>query len=145
MQELPHLYKVTASAQSEGDIALTGEVLPTIITAPPAEYGGPGDLWSPETLFVSSISGCFILTFRAIARASKLSWISLECDAYGTLEQVDRTTKFTAIDIKAIVRIPAGTDADKARRLMEKSESNCLITQSMTATVHLDAEVIIEA
>ena len=145
MQELPHHYKVTASAQSEGNIALTGEGLPTIITAPPAEYGGPGDLWSPETLFVGSISDCFILSFRAIARASKLPWISLECVANGTLERVERTTKFTTITIKAIVHVPAGTDVDKARRLMEKSEESCLITRSMTATVHLDAEVFIKA
>ena len=145
MQDLPHNYRVTASAQSDSNIALTCKGLPDLVTAAPAEFGGPGDIWSPETLFVGTVSDCFILTFRAIARASKLPWSSLECTANGTLERIERSTKFTTIDIKATVYVPAGTDADKAKRLLEKSEANCLITQSMTATVHLETEVIIEA
>ena len=145
MQDLPHHYLVTASAQVESNVALTSEGLPDLVTGPPAEFGGPGDIWSPETLFVGSVSDCFILTFRAIARASKLPWSSLECSANGTLERIERSTKFTTIDIKATVHVPAGSDEDKVRRLLEKSEANCLITQSMTATVHLETEVIVEA
>jgi len=145
MQELPHNYEVTASAQSDSNIALTSKGLPDLVTAPPAEFGGPGDVWSPETLFVGSVSDCFILTFRAIARASKLSWSSLECVANGKLERVERSTKFTAINIKASLRVPAGTDAGKAERLLEKAEANCLITQSMTATIHLETDVTVEA
>ena len=144
MQDLPHNYLVTASAQGDSNVALTSSGLPDLVTGPPAEFGGPGDIWSPETLFVGSVSDCFILTFRAIARASKLSWNSLECVADGKLERVERSTKFTAINIKASVRIPADMDADKARRLLEKAEANCLITQSMTATVHLETEVTVE-
>ena len=145
MQELPHHYLVTASAQAESTVALTSEGLPDLVTGPPAEFGGPGDIWSPETLFVGAVSDCFILTFRAIARASKLPWSSIECVANGTLERIERTTKFTTINIKATVHVPAGTDEEKVRRLLEKSETNCLITQSMTSTVHLETEIITEA
>ncbi|MBE9540330.1 MAG: OsmC family protein [Proteobacteria bacterium] len=144
MQDLPHNYLVTASARGDSNVALTSSGLPDLVTGPPAEFGGPGDIWSPETLFVGSVSDCFILTFRAIARASKLPWTSLECIADGKLERIERSTIFTVINIKATVHIPAGTDADKARRLLEKSEANCLITRSMTATVHLETEVITE-
>ena len=38
-----------------------------------AEFGGPGDLWSPETMLAGAVAGCFILTFRAAARASSAS------------------------------------------------------------------------
>jgi organic hydroperoxide reductase OsmC/OhrA len=144
MQDLPHNYLVTASAQAESAVALSSNGLPDLVTGPPAEFGGPGDIWSPETLFVGSVSDCFILTFRAIARASKFSWSSLECVADGTLERVERSTKFTAIGIKASLHIPSDMDADKAKRLLEKAEANCLITQSMSATVHLETEVITE-
>ena len=145
MEEFPHNYRVTASAQAKGNVALSSNGLPDLVTGPPAEFGGPGDIWSPETLFVGSISDCFILTFRAIAQASKLSWSLLECTAEGTLERIERSTKFTTINIKASVHVPAGTDAERVRRLLEKSEANCLITQSMNAVVHLEAEVIIKA
>ncbi len=145
MQDLPHNYEVTASAQAESHVALSSKGLPDLVTGPPAEFGGPGDIWSPETLFIGSVSDCFILTFRAIASASKLSWSSLECVANGTLERVERSTKFTTITIKASLKVPAGTDPDKARRLLEKAEANCLITQSLTAIVHLETDVITEA
>ena len=78
MQDLPHHYHVNASAEAEGNIALKAEDLPQLVTAPPAEFGGPGDQWSPETLLVGAVADCFILTFRAIARASKLEWTRLE-------------------------------------------------------------------
>ena len=143
MQELPHHYHVHASAEAEGNIALKAEDLPQLVTAPPAEFGGPGDQWSPETLLVGAVADCFILTFRAIARASKLEWTDMECSAEGLLERVERVTRFTTFTVRANLTVPAGTDPDKARRLLEKSEEACLITRSLLAETHLEAEVLV--
>lgn len=145
MQDLPHHYHVNASAEAEGNITLKAEDLPRIVTAPPAEFGGPGDQWSPETLLVGAVADCFILTFRAIARASKLEWTNLECSAEGVLDRVERVTRFTAFTVRATLTVPAGSDADKARRLLEKAEGACLVTRSMLAETHLEAEVIVAA
>lgn len=142
MQDFPHHYLVNASAEAAGNIALKSENMPQLISAPPAEFGGPGDQWSPEHLLVASVADCFILTFRAIARASKLEWISLEASADGVLDRVERVTQFTAITVKATLTVPAGTDEEKARRLLQKSEDACLITNSMTAETHLEADII---
>jgi organic hydroperoxide reductase OsmC/OhrA len=38
--------------------------------------------------------------------------------------------------------VPAGTDAAKARMLMEKAEKGCLISNSLTAERHLDCEIV---
>lgn len=145
MQDLPHHYHVSASAENEGHVTVTADDLPQIVTAPPAEFGGPGDQWSPETLLVGAVADCFILTFRAIARASKLEWTNLKCSAEGVLERVEKTTRFTTITVRATLTVPEGTDADKARRLLEKSEEVCLVTRSMLAEAHLEADVIVEA
>lgn len=144
MQDLPHHYHVSASAEPAGNVVLNTDNVPQLVTAPPAEFGGPGDQWSPETLLVGSVADCFILTFRAIARASKLDWSNLECSAEGLLERVERVTRFTSITVRATLSIPAGTDTDKAQRMLEKSESSCLITQSLSAESHLEAEIIVE-
>lgn len=143
MQELPHHYHVSASAEAEGNVTLQAEDLPLLITAPPAQFGGPGDQWSPESLLVGAVADCFILTFRAIARASKLEWDTLECSAEGVLERVERVTRFTTITVRATLKAPNGTDAEKARRLLEKSEEACLVTRSLLAESHLQAEVIV--
>jgi peroxiredoxin-like protein len=143
MQDLPHHYQVNASAEVDGNVALKADDLLQIVTAPPAEFGGPGDQWSPETLLVGAVANCFVLTFRAIARASKLDWNNLECSAEGALDRVDKVTRFTEMKVTAMLTVPAGTDVDKAKRLMEKSEAACLVTRSLLAEAHLDAEVIV--
>jgi len=145
MQDLPHQYHVSANAENDSNVALKADDLPQLISAPPAEFGGPGDQWSPEHLLVASVADCFILTFRAVARASKLEWSGIESSAVGTLDRVDRVTRFTSFTVSATLTVPAGTDIDKARRLLEKSEAACLITNSLSAETHLEADVIVES
>lgn len=48
MRELPYHYKVGASAEPERDAALSCDQLDTIPFASPAEFGGPGNRWSPN-------------------------------------------------------------------------------------------------
>ncbi len=142
MQDYPHHYRVTASAEGDANVEVTSPGLAAIEAAPPAEFGGPGDLWSPETLLAAAVANCFVLSFRAIARASKLEWDALSCDVEAVLDRgEDRVTKFTEIKERVVLDVPAGTDPDKARRLLDKAEHVCLITSSMTATTTLDTEV----
>lgn len=142
MQAMPHTYRVSASAESDGHVSLKAEGLPEISSAAPATFDGPGDKWSPEELLVSAVVDCFVLTFRAIAQASRLEWEELECQASGVLDQVDRQMKFTAFTINAKLTLEDDALADKAARLLEKAEQNCLITNSLNAAVHLETEVV---
>lgn len=137
MQSLPHQYRVEAAATFEGAVAVASKGLDTLMTAPPAEYGGPGDRWSPETLLIAAVADCFVLTFRAIARASSLTWVDLRCDAEGELDRVEHVTRFTGMTLRAFLTIPADGDADKATRLLEKAERTCLITNSLACPVEL--------
>ena len=141
MHAFPHRYRVSAAGQISGEVELTAARLPVLRSASPAEFDGPGDRWSPETLLVGALADCFILTFRAIANASKLSWTSLDCDVIGTLDRVDRVTQFTHFDMTAHLVVPAGVDADAARRALDKAERSCLISSSLKASIALEAEV----
>lgn len=144
MQDFPHHYAVAATSAVDSNVMLRSPGLEAIESAGPAEFGGPGDLWSPETMLVASVADCFILTFKAIARASKLEWLSLRCDAVGNLEKVDKVTQFTGFRIQATLEVPEGTREVKALRLLEKAEKSCLITNSLKAESHLDAEVLVK-
>jgi peroxiredoxin-like protein len=141
MKAFPHRYCVKAAGQVTGDVELTTERLTMLRSASPAEFDGPGNRWSPETLLVGAVADCFILTFRVIAKASKLSWVSLECEVTGTLDRVDRVTQFTHFDIAAHLVVPGEQDADQARHALEKAERNCLISSSLKGSVTLDANV----
>jgi organic hydroperoxide reductase OsmC/OhrA len=141
MDAYPHHYNVQAAAKTEGNVALASVRLPNLSSAPPLQFGGPGDQWSPETLLVAAAVDCLILTFRAIARASKLPWLSLDCDAEGVLDRVEGVTRFTEIRLNARLVLPAGGDAERAGRLLEKAEKTCLITCSLKAESKLTKSV----
>jgi peroxiredoxin-like protein len=138
---LPHDYTVQANAKSEGLIDLSANGLPGIQSEPPTEFGGSGNHWSPEDLLVGAVADCFALSFRAIAMASKFSWNELECSASGTLDKVERAIQFTALKISAKLTIPADADEDRAKRLLEKAEQACFITNSLKADPHLEIEI----
>lgn len=145
MHALPHHYRVTGTGRVTGTVALTADRLAMLQSASPAEFDGPGDRWSPETLLVGAVADCLILTFRAVAAASSLPWRSLECDVTGTLDRIDRVTQFTRFDVTARLVVPPGVDAAAARHALEKAERNCLISSSLKAAVVLDARVEIAA
>ena len=145
MQDFPHHYRVAADAEPEDAVSLSADNVDTIRSAPPPEFGGPGDRWSPETLLVAAVADCFILSFRAIARASRLSWTSLSCAVTGTLERSEGATRFTQFEINATLTAPPDTDEQRALRILEKAEASCLITNSLSGTTHLNAEVRVGA
>ncbi len=138
MQNFPHHYKVTANATSEDKVTLNAANKPELASAPPAEFDGPGNLWSPEEMLVAAVADCFILSFKAVAKASRLSWKSLSCNAVGTLDKVDREMKFTDIQLSATLEIEQEENKDKAARALEKAEKSCLISNSLSATCHLE-------
>lgn len=142
MQAYPHHYDVQAVGESEGTVLVRSEGLPALSTAPPSQFGGPGDQWSPETLLVAAAVDCFIFTFRAIAAASKLAWQRIECDAEGTLDRSDGTVRFTALHLRARLVVPAGSDVERPQRLLEKAEKTCLVTNSLALRPTLSAEVV---
>lgn len=141
MQDLPHIYKASANADSDSAVIISSEGVPSIETAGPVEFGGPGDVWSPEGLLVAAVADCFILTFRAMARASKLEWTSLSCRASGTLDKLEKVTQFTHFDLIAELTIPPGIDENKAERLMQRAEHHCLITNSLKAGSSLETTI----
>ena len=137
MRALPHHYAVEASGSATGDVELNADGLPTLRSASPIPFDGPGDRWSPETLLVAAVGDCLILTFRAVARASGFAWTSLECDVTGTLDRIERTTRFVGFDVRARLQVPSGTDPDRARQVLEKAERSCLISNSLSGAIHL--------
>ncbi len=137
----PHLYAVSADVEPTGSVVLTSPDLPPLPTEKPVEFDGPGGQWSPETLFVAAVADCYLFTFRGIASASKLRWTSIACHVTGTVDRVDRVTRFTEITVRARLVVPDAALTPQAQRILQKAEETCLVTRSLNTTVHLDAVV----
>jgi organic hydroperoxide reductase OsmC/OhrA len=141
MHPYPHRYIVNAAAAATGSVNLSATGLPELLSAPPVEFDGPGDQWSPEGLLCAALADCFILTFRAIARISKFDWQEISCRVEGVLERAEGVAQFTGFTTHALLKVPPGTDLGKAHALMEKAEKGCLIANSVRGTRQLLAEV----
>ena len=144
MQPYPHHYPVTATGGAIGIVTLRSAGVDDLHSAPPPEFDGPGDVWSPESLLCAAVADCFILSFRGVARAARLDWQNLECEVTGTLERVDNVTRFTRFATRATLTVPAGIDEAKARSSLERAEHVCLISNSLNGERTLDTSVIVQ-
>jgi organic hydroperoxide reductase OsmC/OhrA len=143
MKPFPHHYAAEATARPSGNVSLVAEGVPPIGSAPPVEFDGPGDSWSPESLLVAALADCFVLTFRAVARASHFEWNNLECRAEGKLDRLQGISRFVSFRVSAHLTIPAGADEATGRALLAKSERACLVTNSLVAPVELLVEIAV--
>ena len=141
MHPFPHRYVVSSTATPDGNILLTSDGIPSLATVTPPEFDGPGGLWSPETLLVAAVVDCFLLTFRGIARASRMPWTTVSVSCEGRLERVDGVSQFTRFDLAAAVVLPREASDDQARRILTRAEETCLITRSLKAETHLQIEI----
>jgi organic hydroperoxide reductase OsmC/OhrA len=116
--------------------------LEQLATAPPAEFDGPGDRWSPESLLAAAVASCFILTFRSIARASQLQWSQLDCDVEATLERREGVMQFTRIVTHAKLTVSADASTLLCERALNKAEEGCLVANSLRAERHLQMEIV---
>jgi peroxiredoxin-like protein len=142
MKPLPHIYKAQLSGGADGYAVVSVAGLPELRTAPPADFDGPGDAWSPEQLLMAAVETCFLFTLQAVARASKLSFTSLELSGEGTVDRKDGATRFTEIALRPRLTLPAGGDRDKAMRVLEKSEKACLVSASLSTPIRLEPEIV---
>ncbi len=142
MKPLPHVYDARVIGGPAGHATLSAPGLPDVNSAPPADFGGPGDAWSPEHLLMAAVETCFLFTFRAVARASKVEFTSLEVSGAGTVDRKEGVTRFTEIVLRPRLTLSAGADRDTALRALEKSERACLVSASLSTPIHLEPEIV---
>ena len=144
MQPFPHIYSVTGSAAAAGQVTLSTEGAPDLASAAPSQFGGPGDQWSPESLLAAALLSCFILTFRSVARASKLEWSRVECSVEATLGRVEGVTQFTRVLTRVALTVPRSADTALSERTLAKAEHTCLIGNSLRCQRELQIEFVSE-
>jgi uncharacterized OsmC-like protein len=106
------------------------------------DVGGTGDGWSPGHLLLAAVEGCFLFTFRVIAKNSKLDYVRLEVTTEGTVDREDGMIRFTSITLRPRLTLSAGADSARAVRILEKSERGCLVANSLKTPVTLEPEIV---
>ena len=141
MTPLPHTYTVSISGGPAGHATLCSAGVPDLGTDAPVDFGGPGDAWSPEQMLLGAVEACFVLTFRAIARASGIEFTSIAVDGQGVVDRANGRMCFTEIVLRPRLALPAGIDAARVRRTLEKAERDCLVSASLSVPVRLEPDI----
>jgi organic hydroperoxide reductase OsmC/OhrA len=141
-----HTYecRVTWERQRQGRAEAQGRQ-PIGVGAPP-EFQGTDDVWSPEHLTTAAVNACVMLTFLAIAANSKVPVTAYESTATATLAKEEgRGMVITAVTVRPHITIPAGVDATKVGRVLQMAQKSCYVSNSLTATVTLEPQIVTAA
>jgi peroxiredoxin-like protein len=138
-----HFYQVKVNWKENRKGLLSSDVLDEKITiaTPPEFPKGETNIWTPEHYFVAAINGCLMTTFLAVAENFKLNFVDFESDAEGKLEMIDRKFMISEVVLKPIVTISNEADIDLAKKVVEKAENACLISNSIISTIKLEITI----
>jgi organic hydroperoxide reductase OsmC/OhrA len=142
VKPLPHHYTVRLRGGPTGYAAATVDGMPDLSTAPPVDFDGPGDAWSPEHLLLAAVETCFLFTLRTVARASRVDFTACDVTAEGTVDRDGAALKFTEIVLRVRLGLPPGADLDRARRAVEKAERACLVSASLATPIRLEPDFV---
>ena len=127
--------------QSEKRGLLSSFGKPDIEIATPPEFKGHVGIWSPEDLFVASVNCCIMTTFLHYAQKENLEFISYQSQAEGILELIEGRLIFSVIKVKPLVFVKQDLDRQKVKEIIELSEKNCLISNSIKCKVSVLPEI----
>ena len=114
----------------------------TSIFVGPSAFRSAGGLIHTSAGGAGTFGALCLKRFGCAAKASRFEWRELTADVEGKLERIDGNSRFTEITLRVRLVVPPGGDAARGRQLLEKAEKGCPVSNSLTATKHLEAEVV---
>lgn len=138
-----HYYNVDISWKNDrkGEMSSPQLLQNVEIATPPQFPKGIEGIWSPEHLFTAAVSSCLMTTFLAIAENSILEFENFECKSKGKLEQVEGKFLMTEVILEPVVTIKNESDREKAEKVLQKSEANCLISNSVKSKITMIPQI----
>jgi len=135
-----HEYNITIEWKDSLNAIMKDDLLPEVEVNAPANFGGPKDVWSPEHLFVSSISSCTMLSLFYFAEQRKVKIKSYESSAKGVLKKGNNGFEFESVIVDAEVEVSDG-QADKIPKAAELAEKYCLVSNSVKCKVEYNVSI----
>lgn len=113
------------------------------VATPPEFPKGVAGIWSPEHLLVAAADSCLMTTFLAVAENSGLAFNRFESKASGKLEKVEGKYLISEIELCPRLEIGSELQREKARKVLEKSEAACLISNSVKSRIVFKPEIVV--
>ena len=145
---MPRQYSYQTNAQfhqhDRSFVAIEQGVPRLIHFSAPAEFGGEPGVWTPEQFLLASVGSCFIETFKAVAKASKLDFQGVEVSVEGAIEKEPEGWRFTKIIIRPALIIYNDETQELGLRLLAKTERSCLVVRSLSSQIQMQPKILVE-
>jgi organic hydroperoxide reductase OsmC/OhrA len=105
-------------------------------------FRGDATRWSPEDLFVASVSACHKLWYLHLCASAGVVVLAYRDEPVGTMiEDADGSGRFVSIVLHPVVEVAAGADRAKAISLHHDAHEMCFIANSVACPVSIEPSV----
>jgi organic hydroperoxide reductase OsmC/OhrA len=123
-------------ARFSRDLTVSVDAITLPMSSAPSYRGDPSRA-NPEQLFVASLSACQALTYLFLAAKDRISVVGYTDDAEGRLGLVEGRLRMSQVTLRPRITLEAGTDDERARRLVMKAHDSCFIANSVATPVEI--------
>lgn len=113
----------------------------TLEGSSPAVFNGDDSRHNPETLMVSSLMACHLMTYLAVCERAGIAIATYEDHGSGTLALKDGKVRMIEVVLRPQVTITDPTQLQRATELHVKAHENCFMSNSVAFTVRVQPEV----
>lgn len=114
---------------------------PVLVGSADPMFRGAPAVYNPEDLLLIALSTCHMLSYLALATSARLTVLSYEDEAEGTMTLEGGSGRFTGVLLKPRVTLAAGSDLAAAERLHEQAHKVCFIAASVNFPVRHQARI----
>ena len=115
---------------------ISGEGKPDIEGSSDASFQGDRSKYSPEDLFVSTLSSCHMLWYLHLCAVNGVIVLEYNDKAIGEMEETtDGSGRFTRVTLKPEVLVADDSMIDKANELHRDAHKMCFIANSVNFEV----------
>ncbi|GAA0435979.1 OsmC family protein [Lentibacillus halophilus] len=120
--------------------------LQTNISIPP-EMDGPGVGTNPDEMLLGAAATCYVITLAAMIERAELPLAAMSLDSEGVVDVTNGVMTYERIIHKPYVALKHGSgekEYDKLHKLVDKAESNCMISRAVQGNVAIEVQAEIE-
>jgi organic hydroperoxide reductase OsmC/OhrA len=130
-------YDVALTFEDGRASRVTAGARPAIGVAPPEDFPfGDPTAWSPEHLFLASLTSCTLLAFLAHAENAELDVHAYTADVSGTITRRKSDGRYAFVEIELLPRVVVGAgQSEDAHAITSKAERDCFISAGTTAEI----------
>lgn len=109
----------------------------------PTEMEGPGIGTNPDEMLLGAASTCYIITLAAMLERSHIEKVSLTMNSEALVDVTNGIFTYKKIIHRPVLVLTHDStikELEKARNLVDKSESSCMISRAIKGNVEVELE-----